>query len=181
VMLFGKTPEEARRSSMLSILGNGFQQSIDMLAVGLGLVLDADRRVTHEMAVATAPIETPVGVIAPGTVAAQRFAWQGTVGGEAVITARVNWLMGDAHLDPPWRLGDERFEIAFDAEPPLAVTFHGLHPPEEGADLDHNPGICATAMHCVNAIPYVCRAEPGIKTYLDLPLVSGRAAPHLLP
>jgi hypothetical protein len=31
-------------------------------------------------------------------------------------------------------------------------------------------------MHCVNAIPYVCEAEPGIKTYLDLPLISGRAA-----
>jgi hypothetical protein len=34
----------------------------------------------------------------------------------------------------------------------------------------------ATANHCVNAIPYVCRAEPGIKTYLDLPLISGWAA-----
>jgi hypothetical protein len=181
VMLFGKSPAEARRSSMLAILGHGFQQSIDMVAAGLGLILDADKRVTHEMAVATAPIDTPVGTIEPGTVAAQRFAWQGTVGGEPVITARVNWLMGDAHLDPPWRLGDERFEIAFDAEPPLHVTFHGLHPAEPGADLDHNPGICATAMHCVNAIPYVCRAEPGIRTYLDLPLVSGRAARHLLP
>jgi hypothetical protein len=30
----------------------------------------------------------------------------------------------------------------------------------------------------VNAIPYVCRAEPGIRTYLDLPLVSGRYAPR---
>jgi hypothetical protein len=29
----------------------------------------------------------------------------------------------------------------------------------------------------VNAIPYVCRAEPGIKTYLDLPLLAGRAQP----
>ena len=28
-------------------------------------------------------------------------------------------------------------------------------------------------MHLVNAIPYVCRAEPGLKTYLDLPLVAG--------
>jgi hypothetical protein len=34
-------------------------------------------------------------------------------------------------------------------------------------------------MHCVNAIPYVCRAEPGLRTYLDLPLVAGRAAPDL--
>ena len=27
----------------------------------------------------------------------------------------------------------------------------------------------------VNAIPYVCKAAPGIRTYLDLPLVAGRA------
>ena len=33
----------------------------------------------------------------------------------------------------------------------------------------------APAMHCVNAIPYVCEAAPGIKTYLDLPLIAGRA------
>jgi 2,4-diaminopentanoate dehydrogenase len=25
-------------------------------------------------------------------------------------------------------------------------------------------------------VPYVCAAEPGLKTYLDLPLVAGRAA-----
>jgi hypothetical protein len=34
-------------------------------------------------------------------------------------------------------------------------------------------------MHCVNAIPYVVRAEPGIRTYLDLPLLAGRAARDL--
>ena len=32
----------------------------------------------------------------------------------------------------------------------------------------------ATAMHAVNAIPVVCAAEPGIRTFLDLPLVTGR-------
>ena len=47
------------------------------------------------------------------------------------------------------------------------------------AGLVRNPGIVATALHCVNAIPYVCRAEPGLRTYLDLPLVAGRAAPGL--
>jgi hypothetical protein len=29
-------------------------------------------------------------------------------------------------------------------------------------------------------VPYVCRAEPGVRTYLDLPLVAGRAATRLL-
>jgi hypothetical protein len=180
VMLFGKSLEEATKSSMPQLLGAGFQQSIDMVAAGLGLTLDPEKRTTHEMAVATAPIDTPVGVIEPGTVAAQRFAWEGTVRGEPVITARVNWLMGDESLEPAWKLGGERFEIAFDAEPPLAVTFHGLHPPDVHRDLDRNPGIAATAMHCVNSIPIVCEAEPGIRTYLDLPLVSGRADPSLL-
>jgi hypothetical protein len=42
-----------------------------------------------------------------------------------------------------------------------------------------NPGIVATAMHCVNSIPYVVAAPPGIRTYVDLPLIAGRAHPDL--
>jgi hypothetical protein len=41
--------------------------------------------------------------------------------------------------------------------------------------LKRNPGMVATANHCVSSIPYVCQADPGIKTYLDLPLIAGRA------
>ena len=53
-----------------------------------------------------------------------------------------------------------------------------LHPPTVEAGLARNPGVVATAMHCVNAVPYVCAAAPGVATYLDLPLVAGRAAPR---
>jgi len=176
IMLFGRTPEEAKASPMLDLLGYGFGQSIDMVAAALGFALDERKATRHEMAVATAPIDTPVGTIAKGTVAAQRFTWQGLVGGEPVITVRVNWLMGERHLDPPWTIGGERFEVEVQGDPSVHVTFRGLQPPFEEADLDRNPGIVATAMHCVNSIPYVCEAAPGIRTYLDLPLVSGRAA-----
>lgn len=179
VMLFGKKPEEATASPMLNLLGYGFGQSIDMLAAALGMRLDAEKTAKHEMAVATRPIETPVGTIAAGTVAAQRFCWQGTVGGTPVVTVRVNWLMGEEHLDPPWTIGGERFEVEVEADPSVHVTFRGLQPPFEHADLDRNPGIVATAMHCVNSIPYVCAAPPGIRTYLDLPLISGRAGEAL--
>jgi hypothetical protein len=179
IMLFGKPPAEASRSPMLDLLGFGFGQSIDMLATALGLRLDAQKTTAHAMAVATRPIDTPVGVLAPGTVAAQRFTWQGTVDGVPVITVRVNWLMGEQHLDPPWTIGDERFEVEVQGDPSIHVTVRGLQPPFESADLDRNPGIVATAMHCVNSIPYVCAAPPGIRTYLDLPLINGRAAPAL--
>lgn len=175
VMLFGKRPEEARVSPMLDLLGFGFGQSIDMVAEALGLRLDPHKRTAHAMAVATAPIDTPVGVIEPGTVAAQRFSWQGTVDGEPVITVRVNWLMGERHLDPPWQLDGERFEVEVQGDPSVLLTFRGLQPPFAEADLDRNPGIVATAMHCVNSIPAVCAAPPGIRTYLDLPLITGRA------
>jgi hypothetical protein len=159
---------------MLQLLSDGFGQSIDMVAAGLGVTLDREKRARHEMALATRDVATPVGTIPRGTIAAQRFTWQGTVRGEPVITARVNWFMGDGHLDPDWRLGAERFEVAVDGDPPLSAVFHGVHPPELGKDLDRLPGIVGTAMHCVNAIPYVCAAPPGIRTFLDLPLVCGR-------
>jgi hypothetical protein len=113
-----------------------------------------------------------------GTVAAQRFTWQATVAGDPVITVRVNWLMGEQHLEPAWTFGPERerFEIEVQGEPSLSLTVHGLHPERVDDDPDRNPGLTATAMHCVNAVPYVCGAEPGIKTYLDLPFTCGRAA-----
>ncbi len=181
VMLFGKTPEQAAASPMLKLLGAGFEQSIDMLADALGFDLDPEKRTDHQLAVATAPIDSPIGPIAPGRVAAQQFTWEGTVRGEPVISVRTHWFMGQEHLDPAWSFGPEgeRFEVQVTGDPPAHLTFHGWHPESVEAGLARNPGIVATAIHGVSAIPYVCRAEPGIRTYLDLPLVAGRAAPKL--
>ncbi len=180
-MLFGTTPEVARTSVMADALGAGFRQSVWMVADELGFDLDPELRTTHEIAVATAAIDSPIGPIAPGLVAAQRFRWEGLVDGEPVITAAVNWLMGEADLDPPWAFGPggERFEVEVTGDPGVLVTFRGLHPHSIEAGLARNPGIVATAMHCVNAVPYVCAAPAGVLSYLDLPLVAGRAAAGL--
>jgi len=180
-MLFGADPEEARKSIMADALGAGFRQSVWMVADELGFDIEPQLRTTHDMAVATAPVDSPIGPIQPGRVAAQRFRWEGLIDGEPVITAAVNWLMGEENLDPPWKFGPsgERFEVEVTGDPGVSVTFKKLHPESVEAGLVRNPGIVATAMHLVNAVPYVCEAEPGLKTYLDLPLVAGRAAPGL--
>jgi hypothetical protein len=180
-MLFGKSPAEASASIMTEALGAGFRQSVFMVADELGFDLDDQLRTTHEMAVATAPIDSPIGPIQPGMVAAQRFRWEGLVDGEPVVTAAVNWLMGQEDLEPAWGFGDagERFEVEVTGDPDCLVTFKKLHPLSIEAGLVRNPGIVATALHVVNAIPYVCAARPGLLTYLDLPLVAGRAAPGL--
>ncbi|MDG2303235.1 MAG: dihydrodipicolinate reductase [Candidatus Binatia bacterium] len=181
IMLFGKTPEEARKSSMPAMLADGFIQSMDMVADALGFDLDAEKTTSHEIGIATKPLDSPIGVIEPGLVAAQRFTWQASVRGEPVITVRTNWFMGEEGFDTGWTFGPEgeRFEVEVTGDPSGKATFHGWHPetPEEG--LERNPGIVATATHGISAIPAVCRAEPGIKSYLDLPLVSGKAAPGL--
>ena len=50
-------------------------------------------------------------------------------------------------------------------------------PPELTQDERVAQGMSTTAFHLLNAVDAVCRApDPGIKTYLDLPLIAGRAA-----
>ncbi|MBW2496556.1 MAG: dihydrodipicolinate reductase, partial [Deltaproteobacteria bacterium] len=181
IMLFGKPPEEARKSVMVQMLGDGFCQSIDMVADALGFDLDAEKRATHEVSTSSHPVESPVGVIEPGRVTAQRFTWEGTVRGRTVIEVRTNWFMGPEGFESGWSFGSEgeRFEVEVRGDPSSHVTFHGWHPQTIEQGLERNPGIVATAIHCVSAVPATCDAEAGIKSYLDLPFVTGRAAADL--
>ena len=61
---------------MAALLGGGFSQSVRMVVAELGFAIDPELRTTQEVAVATAPIESPIGTIEPGLVAAQRFQWE---------------------------------------------------------------------------------------------------------
>ena len=180
-MLFGKTPEEARASVMIDALGGGFRQSLFMVADEMGFDVEPKLKTTHEMAVATAPIDSPIGPIQPGTVRRSDSPGRPPSTGCLWSPPPSNWLMGEEHLDPAWSFGPEgeRFEVEITGDPNCLTTFKKLHPETVEAGLIRNPGVVATAMHCVNAIPYVCRAEPGLLTYLEMPLVAGRADPGL--
>jgi 2,4-diaminopentanoate dehydrogenase len=181
IMGFGGTPEEAMQGPMASLLESGFKMSVRMIADHMGFRIDHDIRTIQEIAVATSDIDYEPFPITVGTVAARRFRWQALTDGEPVITAAVNWLMGEDNLEPAWNFGGrgERFEVEITGDPTVSLTFKGLQPETIAEGLKRNPGVVATANHCVNAIPDVCAAEPGIKTYLDLPLFAGRPAAKL--
>ena len=52
----------------------------------------------------------------------------------------------------------------------------------QGMTQDENVamGLSTTGFHCVNAVPVVCEAEnPGIKTYLDLPMITACMGTHV--
>lgn len=180
VMGFGGTPEQARESPMLGFLTGGYTQSVRMCLDTLGFA-DAQIRTAHEVGLATAPIESPIGVIDAGNVAAQHFRWDALVGADVVVTIAVNWLMGEQNLEPGWGFGPDgpRYEVEVKGDPDAFVVIRGWHPPTVAEGLNRNPGVVATAVHCVNSVPYVCAAEPGIKSCLNLPIVTGRAHPDL--
>ena len=181
IMGFGGTPEEAMQGPMASLLEAGFKQSVRMIADHMGFRIEPNIRTIQDVAVATSDIDYAPFPITTGTVAARRFRWQALVDGEPVITAAVNWLMGEENLEPAWNFGGrgERFEVEITGDPTVSLTFKGLQPETIAEGLVKNPGVVVTANHCVNAIPDVCAAEPGIKTYLDLPVFAGRPAPNL--
>ena len=179
VMGFGAVPEHALTGPMQKMLDSGFIQAVKMVVAQMGFNADPKVRATQEIAVATAPIESPMGVIEPGQVAGRKFHWEALVGGEPVVRVTVNWLMGEKNLDPAWTFGPEgqRYEMEVRGNPDLTIVVHGFHSKtgDEGPDL----GIVGTAAHCVNSVPAVCAADPGILTMLELPLISGKAAPGL--
>ena len=181
VMGFGGTPEETNAGPMLGLLTAGFERSVRMCLDVLGFSPDAEMRADLELAVATAPIDSPIGVIEPGRVAGQRFVWEAVVRDQVVVRVAVNWLMGEEHLDPAWHFGPEgeRFEVEVRGDPNTFVTIKGWQPATVAEGLERNPGVVVTAMHCVNSIPAVCAAAPGVRTYVDLPLIAGRAHPNL--
>lgn len=180
VMGFGLTPEQAMAGPMAALLEGGFKASVRMVTDQLGFAAEPRIRSTQEVAVAVKGTDELIVPMEPGTVAARRFRWEAVVDGQPVVTAAVNWLMCEVELDPPWTLGEggERFEVEITGDPDVLLTFKGLQPETVAQGLIRNPGVVATANHCVSAIPYVCEASPGIKTYLDLPLIAGRAAPR---
>lgn len=178
VMGFGGTPENALGGPMQKLLNGGFFQSVRLIVDRLGFAAGPRINTSQQVAVATAPIESPIGVIAPGEVAGRRFCWDAVVGNTIVVRVAVNWMMGEENLSPAWSFGPagERYEIEVRGNPNTFVTVKGWQPETVEEGLISNPGIVATAAHCVNAIATTCAAESGVKGFFDLPPLTGRAA-----
>jgi 2,4-diaminopentanoate dehydrogenase len=177
VMGFGGAPDTALTGPMQKLLDAGFIQAVRMCVDQLGFAADPKVRASQEIAVATAPIDSPIGTIEPGQVAGRRFHWEALVDGEPVVRVTVNWLMGEEHLDPAWTFGPagQRYEMEVRGNPDFTVSVTGFQSEIGGEGPEY--GVVGTAAHCVNSVPAVCAAAPGIATYLDLPLISGKAAP----
>src|SRR6202022_372001 len=66
VMGFGGTPDSALTGPMQKILDGGFIQSVRLCVDRLGFAAEPEIRTSQEIAVARAPIDSPMGVREPG-------------------------------------------------------------------------------------------------------------------
>ncbi|MGV9802704.1 NAD(P)H-dependent amine dehydrogenase family protein [Mycobacterium sp. NPDC003449] len=171
VMGFGKPLDETAMLFHPGVLSIAWGTSIRQLAAGLGIEID-DITEVCEKEPAPEDFDVAAGHIAKGTVAAVRFEIRGMAAGEpAIVIEHVTRLRGD--LRPDWAQpaqpgGSYRVEIV--GEPSYAVD---ICPSSRKGDHNH-AAIVAAAGRIVNAIPDVLAAPPGIRTTLDLPLVTGR-------
>jgi 4-hydroxy-tetrahydrodipicolinate reductase len=181
LMNLGKTPEEATRNPIKELLAKSWYEPIDMIAEGLGTRI-VSYEAKHDFILAAEPIETAVGIIEKDTIALNHYRHVGTTEEGTVITQEQIWYVDDidqnrlqSKMDIPresgWRIkleGDVNLDIDIDFPP-------GLTQDERVAQ-----GLSTTGFHLVNAVPLVCEAEnPGLKTYLDLPMITGCMGSHV--
>jgi len=171
VMGFGKPLDEIPLLFRPGVPSMAWGCAIHQLAAGLGIELD---EITDSCMREPAPesFDIAAGHIAKGTVAALRFEIRGMLGGRpAIVVEHTTRLREDLRPDWPQPAqpgGSYRVEIT--GEPSYTVD---ICPTSSRGDHNH-AAIVAAAGRIVNAIPAVVAAPAGIRTTLDLPLVTGK-------
>jgi hypothetical protein len=180
---FGKSPEEALNAdAFLKGMTAYFSESIQMIVDHLGVTLD---RIEEKHEVATSKVRVTLAngrAIEPGTVGCRLFRWIAIVGGKPRIELSTFWKV-TAELEPAWNVSTSKlveWTVSIEGTPSIrcVVAVCESFDPDRPDYLKgaEEAALVATATHAVNAIPYVHAAAPGVKTFLDLPIIASRGA-----
>jgi 2,4-diaminopentanoate dehydrogenase len=170
-MGFGRPLDEVPMLLQPGVLSIAWGTAIRQLAAGLGIEID---QITDSCQREPAPedFDIAVGHVAKGTMAALQFEIRGMSGGRpAIVVEHITRLRPD--LRPDWpqpASGGGSYRVEITGEPSYAVD---IVPSSRKGDHNH-AAIVGAAGRIVNAIPAVVAAPPGIRTTLDLPLVTGK-------
>jgi hypothetical protein len=170
IMGFGTSPDVIPMQLQPGMLAMGWGTAIRQLAAGFGVTVDEITE-SYEREPAPEAFDIAAGHIPKGGQAALWFEIRGMVRGHpAIVIEHVTRLRED--LRPDWAQpaqpgGSYRVEIV--GEPSYTVDICPT-----SRDGDHNyAAILAGAGRIVNAIPAVVAGPPGIRTTLDMPLITG--------
>ena len=150
-----------------------FAEGADVLARILH-VPDSELRFSVDFAHATADLDLPGRPIAAGTVAGIDLRWEVLAAGDPVAELHSRFVMSQ-DLDTGWTV-DHGYTVEVAGDPQIRVKVEIWPDLDDLSTLDvaeiHAIGMRIAAAPTVNAIPNVCAAAPGLRTYADLPVVS---------
>jgi 4-hydroxy-tetrahydrodipicolinate reductase len=165
LMGFGRDPSHFDPRGVEAHGGASFAGSLGVVADALALPLD-EVAAKGQVAVARNATVIAAGRVEAGTIAAQRLEVTGMHDGRPLLTFSANWYL-TPDVEPAWDLRATGWHVLVEGDTPLDVDIHFPVPPEEWAAT--SPGL--TAHRPVNAIAYVCAAEPGLRTSAELPQI----------
>ena len=144
--------------------------AVHAIAAGLGVEIDGIEE-WYEKREAPDTFEVPSGKVEAGTMAGLRFEVRGMVRGEArIVVEHITRLRNDIAPEWPPLPGKGGYKVIVDGSPRVTIT---LEMEGDGGD-ENSGGLIVTAMRCINAIPFVVDAPPGLLSTLDLPFTPGR-------
>ena len=176
---FGSSPNDATLASnpYARTMCGYFKESIYMVAAGLGVELERCTE-SQDLLVADRHIDILSGTVEAGTVSGQHFRWAGIAAGRDLLSIDAWWWVGGERPEGYPSRRPDGWSIDIEGSPSMRLTMLALGSLDPASPLPIKAHVdaasVATAMHAVNAIPVVCAAEPGIRTFLDLPLITGR-------
>jgi hypothetical protein len=172
-MRFGRHPDEVTEeaSDFLRFNSGIFKEEIALVGDALGAGLD---EITTDVDLVTAERDHEIfGItLEAGTVAGQRWHWQGRRQGRTLVEIDALWTVGGEY-PPHWPRPQDGWTLTIEGDP--SIRTHTLTLASFDRDVpvpEHvRAASIATAMQALNAIPALCAAPPGIATMADLPLV----------
>jgi hypothetical protein len=163
-MLMGKSLEQYEQESVRyeNWISGLFSEAIYLIADGIGSnIINIEKSI--DIITSKKDVEIAAGTVKEGKISGQRRKWVGHCDNNVQIIQEAIWR---AYPDaaPDW---DEPVGMCVEVKgkPNMKIDF--------AHDWNSDP-LVSTALHGVHAIPMVCDASPGFKSFLDLPLISSK-------
>jgi hypothetical protein len=171
---FGARPEDLPQEGALAIL-SGWGGAPHVLAEALGVEVE-DQKLEFDIYLAPETFTTEGGMtIEAGTIAGIRWALNAMVNGEPrFVINHITRAGKDSAPDWPNIGTDGGYRVEIDGFPPFKGDFPMGLPGGSGSSF--TDAMAMTAARCVNSIEAIINAEPGYKTFLQLPPLGGRFA-----